>query len=367
MKRIASKILLLIALVLSVPAATAQIEEESFKLVASDKYELDARVAFPDGHSDNEVSKVIILLHGSGPQSMDADFTAVTRDGKPNLFFKELSDTLATAGFAVIRYHKRSFQTNLALQSATGFKESEVYKTFAANPLLYFVDDAKDAVSWAENRFPEAEVFLLGHSQGAYIALQVAHQLPQVKGVGLIGFAISSLDVLLFEQTVYRPLSLFIDLDLDGDGFLSPEELAAETPVATSIRGQMSIIDLDGDASLSKMELQAGNLSNLLIRDVAGILREQEARYPRAAEILAGASFKAAFFQGMWDNQTPAYNTKAVELVSRFVWSKDSFRFFYFDGLGHALDKRDRYDDLQYNTLDQGAKNTIVRELSAFF
>jgi alpha-beta hydrolase superfamily lysophospholipase len=53
------------------------------------------------------------------------------------------------------------------------------------NPMKLFVDDAKDCVALAGERFPSAKVFLLGHSQGTYIALQVAHQMPAVKGVAL--------------------------------------------------------------------------------------------------------------------------------------------------------------------------------------
>jgi pimeloyl-ACP methyl ester carboxylesterase len=351
--------ILLLSLIL-IPRAGGQSIEEAFPVVGSDGFELDGLLAIPDGGA---VERVVVLLHGSGPQSMDSDLTAVTRGGKQNLLFKDLSSALVAAGFAVVRYNKRSYQVSLELQQDPSFVQSEAYTTFASNPLNYFVDDAVAAVRQVRDRYPDAELRLFGHSQGAYVALQVSQQVPDIAGLALVGFALSSTDVMLFEQTVYRPLPLFTDLDGNGDGLLDAEELGSADPVAASLSAQMAIIDLDGDGSLSQAEMQAGNLSNLVIRDLAGSLRAQEAAYPRPAEILAGLDMDVVFFQGLWDNQTPAYNALAVQLVARIVWQKNNFRFHFFPELGHALDARDRYDDLQYSTIDPDALATIVREI----
>jgi hypothetical protein len=189
-----------------------------------------------------------------------------------------------------------------------------------------------------------------------------------IKGVALIGFAVSSTETLVLEQTVYRPLSLFRRLDTNGDDRLDATELAVDDPVAATIRPQMPVIDLDADQSLSVMELQAGNLSNLLIRDMGlAVLTRQEATYPRVAEILKDARFQVIFLQGLWDNQTPAYNTKAVELTNRHVWKKDNIHFTYFPQLGHALDHRGSYDDLKFDTIDPEAKRTVAEQLQKLF
>lgn len=347
--------------------AAAQSIEEPFPIVASDGFEMDGLVSLPAHDGNTHVERVVILLHGSGPQSMDEDLTAVTKDGEQNLFFKELSDTLSAAGFAVVRYHKRSYQANVRAQEDPAYARSETLQAFAANPLKYFVEDAAQAVRQARERFPDARIYLLGHSQGSYIALQVAHTSGDVAGLALIGFSLSSTDVLIFEQTVYRPLSLFDELDTDGNGTLSGVELSVDDPVATSLRGQLAVVDLDANGAIERLELQAGNLSNLMLRDIAGVMRMQEAAYPRPAEILAGMTVPVVFFQGLWDNQTPAYHAKAVELVARHVWGKQNFRFFYFPDLGHALDARTGYGDLQFSTIHQKAKASVARELAAIF
>ena len=74
-----------------------------------------------------------------------------------------------------------------------------------------------------------------------------------------------------------------------------------------------------------------------------------------------------AFFQGLLDNQTPAYNTKSIELVNNLVWKKETMSFVYFPGLGHALDPRDAYGDLQYSPMDLAAVRQLAESLSVFF
>jgi len=163
----------------------AQDPEAAFKLPTSDGFMLDGKLRLPPGATSNQEERVIILLHGSGPQSMDSDFTTITKEGKKNLFFVETCDALSTAGFAVLRYNKRSYQANLAIQQDPSYRTSDQYQAYAANPLDYFVSDAVDAVRYAESTFPNADIYLFGHSQGTFIALQVAHQMSQVRGGAL--------------------------------------------------------------------------------------------------------------------------------------------------------------------------------------
>eukprot|EP00913_Durusdinium_trenchii_P008850 g8316.t1 len=341
--------------------------EQAFALKCRDGFTLDGTYRLPAKTETANAKRVVILLHGSGPHSMDADLTAVTRDGRKNLFFKDIATALSSAGFVVVRYNKRSYQSREAAKKDRAFVKTKVFQDFVKNPLKYFVDDARDCVKWSAKKFPAASVYLLGHSQGTYLALQVAGQDSQVKGVALVGFYLSSLDTLVFEQTVNRPMSLFTSLDTNGDQVIDQQELKSEKKIAALLRAQMKVIDLDADGRLAKVEYQAANYSNLIVRDLLGSMRRQEAAYPRPAEILKGAKFQVAFFQGLLDNQTPAYHTKAVELIVRNVTKKPNFRFHYFPGLGHALDKRDGYDDLKYNTIDDKAKQSLATELNAFF
>jgi pimeloyl-ACP methyl ester carboxylesterase len=342
--------------------------EQPFQLECRDGFVLDGMIAEPDGDRAGQKEKVVILLHGSGPQSMDEDLTAVTEGGKKNLWFKEISDALAGVGFTVVRYHKRTQQCNLKIAEDSAYIKSEEFQGFTANWLKLFVDDAVDCARYVQTTRPEAGIYFLGHSQGSYVALQAAHQLESIRGVALIGFYLFGVETALMEQTVYRPMGHFRNLDVNGDDTLDADELAVEDPVAAQLRPQVPVVDSDGDGTISDVELKAGNLSNLLVIDLGlAAFTRQEATYPRQADILRDAEFKVIFLQGLWDNQTPAYHAKAVELAARHVWKKENFRFTWFPELGHALDRRDSYEDITYDTIDDDAKQQLARQLQEFF
>ena len=226
----------------------------------------------------------------------------------------------------------------------------------------------KAYVQWATDKYPNVPIYLLGHSEGTYVALQVAHEVQNVKGVALIGFFGSSLETISFEQFIYRPLEHFTALDENRDEVLNEKELSSKNPIAEALRQQSALMDLNADQHISLSEFKAANFSNLLIRDFIGNpYRQDQASYPQVGEILSKAHFKVLFLQGMWDNQTPAYNTQGVEMANKMVWKKDTFQFVYFPKLGHALDPRDNYVDIIYRPVDPEALKEVGKRIHSFF
>ncbi len=349
--------------------AEAQAAEESFQLTCRDGYKLDGKIQTPTAEQlgDNP-QRVIIFCHGSGQQSMDQDLSSVTRDGKENLFFRDIAESLVNAGFTVIRHHKRSFQVQLQFREDPTIRDDPGVKAFVANPLQFFVNDCLDGVAFAREKYPDAQIYLLGHSVGTYVALQAAQQNDAIAGVALLGFYATSTEYLVFEQHIARPASQFATLDANHDGQLQADELQADSDLAKALIAQRELLDLNDDQLISVSEFQAASLSSLFVGGLLKAIdfRKQEEAYPRVTEILQTAEFKAAFFQGLWDNQTPAYNAQAVQLLATNVWQKD-FRFHYFSELGHALDKRSDYADTTYDTIDADALATLTAELDEFF
>ena len=331
-----------------------------------DGFGLPAAVDLPEGVSEKSaVKRVAVLLHGSGPQSMDADFTAISAPGEENRWFVDVSRGLTQAEIAVVRYDKRSYEAARKLKSDPGFARSKVFRDYAANPLRYFVEDARIFVNWTKRRFPAAKVFMLGHSQGAYIALQVARKEKAVAGLALVGFTLQSLDTALYEQHVYRPLEAFRRLDLNRDGRLDARETAGEGKLREALQRQTRVLDLNGDSFIDESEYTAGNLSNIVLDlESQSAMRKQEARYPRAGEAIRDLDVPVAFFQGEWDNQCRSFNAKAVEIMNRAIWKKDNLHFHYFPGLGHALDPRANLHDLTYRRIDSKALATMVAALN---
>lgn len=345
--RFVSALVLSLALLVATPAAQAGQRDLTLDRVPG--FPLAARLSWPGDGPESEVEAVALLLHGSGPQDMDEDLAGATQGGARNPFFVDLTEALAAQGIATLRYHKRSFVAAQRAREDKAFLETPGYRQLAADPLGEFLADARHAVGWLRTNLPGARVLVVGHSQGCWLALWLAHEGAAVDGLGLIGFALQGIDTLVFEQTVYRPLVELRRLDLDHDGSLSAAELSGEGATAASLRAQRALLDLDGDGALSFDELQAGNLSNSLLRP-SGLAeyRRTEATLPDLATTLRETTLPVAFLQGEWDNQTPARNARAVQLVHRVAWQDRWMRFEFFPGLGHALDRRDRYDDLVF-------------------
>jgi pimeloyl-ACP methyl ester carboxylesterase len=362
-------VITLLAAALAVLSPCAFATTLSTTLSGYEGFGLETEVDLPDATPESSITRVAVLVHGSGAQGMHEDLTSVSA-GVKNLFFDDVSAALVKKGFAVIRYNKRNFQINKMAAKTPSILKSELLAKFTSNPLLYFVEDAKAAAQFAAQRFPAAKVYMIGHSEGTNVALQAAAQSTStVSGVALIGFYCGSLDNVLLEQTVYRPLYIFDQLDANKDGALDANELAADNPAAKSISRQMSAIDLNHDGKLEKSEFMAANYTHVIMdfNDSMRAYRKQEASYPTQADIIKNADFKIAFFQGELDNQTPAYYAKSIELINRAVWQKENLSFHFFDGLGHALDKRSSDVDLVFKPADQTALSDMASELDDFW
>lgn len=332
-------------------------------LKSFDGYRLDYEIDYPVGKN---TSRVVVLVHGSGPQDMREDLSTVSAPGTQNYFFKDLSDALTKKGFAVVRYNKRAYQLGERLKKDPAFIKSSTFRDFSSRPLDTTIKDAEAFVKFSAKTFSGAKVYLLGHSEGAMISLHVADRARTVTGVALIGFATQSQDSLLFEQVVYRSLHYFDSLDNDRDGVLTAVELAADNPVAKSLSRQLPFLDQDKSGKLERSEFMGGNLVNILA-DAPGMeeWHREEAALKRPASIIKTASFDVFFFQGELDNQTPAYNARAVQLANTLIWKKPNLHFKFFPGLGHALDKRIDYQDLVFKPADKQALEELASELSS--
>lgn len=356
-------------------AAAATAEETPFTHESFDGYRIEARLALPEGVAEGEVERVVILLGGSGAYDMDLDLTTVSRDkATKNLWLKEVSDALVAGGFGTIRYNKRPFQLGVTIQAVKAAKrepteeERAVVKRYQDNPLKAIVDDCKSFAEAAEKRFPKAKILLLGASEGTHVALWAAHELKQIDGVALIGFYARSLDTTTYEQMVHRDQYPFRELDKDGDGDLTKDELKSEAPSARTLLLQFAALDIDGDGRLSLMEYKAACLvAWAKSGDVGDAYRRQEAAYPAMFDILKESDYPVVFLQGMWDNQTPACNAMAAEVLARYVWKKDTLTFRYFPKLGHCLDPRESENDLLYSRIDADAAKAVVAEMDKRF
>jgi len=335
----------------------------AFSFASYDGFTLDGKVELPEDAAESDVRRVMILIHGSGPLDLNEN---AWNGPKPHLF-RDLSWELTARGFAVLRYNKRSYQVSVEMKKDPAFAQSEAYKVMESNWLKAFVEDARALIVYAQKRFPQAQIYLLGHSQGTYVGLMAAHLNETVKGVALVGYCPVSADTIVFEQVVYRSLRTFRELDADRDGMLDPEEIGGGNGLSDALRAQLGVIDGDKDGRISEPEFMAGQYANLVDHDLWGpAWRRQEAEYPTANQVLKEAGFKVAFFLGLLDNQTPYYYTRAVQIIDESIWKKGML-FVYYPGLGHGLDPRAGFMDMNMGSASPEALKDLAAKLDAFF
>jgi len=159
----------------------ASTEEVVFE---NDEFTLEGTLHIPTRNSD-EVLPAVILVHGSGPNSRNE-----TSSGQLNLsfgfsldVFVELAEALQAAGYAVLRYDKRS------CGPFNGLCEND----YPLDPDMLVSDFVADAVAGArwlaehEAVNPD-EVFVVGHSQGAALMPAALAAEPALAGgVSLAG------------------------------------------------------------------------------------------------------------------------------------------------------------------------------------
>jgi pimeloyl-ACP methyl ester carboxylesterase len=343
---------------------------DAIPIKSFDGFVLNSVVTVPGDASDASVKRVVVFVHGSGPQNYDGDLSAITvPKGTKNLVYRDIAEALKKVGFATVRYNKRAFEAKKKTEADPAYTDSEEFKKFNADPLEYYVKDAEFFGDYAKKRFPNSTVYFLGHSEGTSVALQALTRSKNIGGVALIGFTNEPIGTSIFEQTVYRPLIYFQQADLNRDGIVDHQELNQNSDIAKALRPQLTVLDLNSDGQIDESEYKAGNYSNLVASDALynQNYSMREAQYSRPSEIIRGTKAKILFLQGEWDNQTPAYFSRSIQLINNVQWKKDGLRFRFFPKAGHALDLRPDPQDLSYRKLTEETLNAVATELSGFF
>ena len=360
---------------LSISPESSHACERPLTLQGKGGLELPGMLSIPCGVPNDEVEKVVILIHGSGPMNMNSDLTDATRDKKANPLFQNVSGALMKEGFAVIRYDKRSHVWRTRIQKDPKVAHDPALADLPKKLYSYLISDVKQAIAWSKKYLKNAQITLMGHSQGAYIALQAAHNDPDVKGVALWGFYASSMGTIAYTQIIHRTLARLKVLDKNSDGAWTAKELSKKHPNFEGIESAFSragikkafrTIDRNGDKALSAQEIKAFLLSSALPMGLVGSIEKQEAAYPSVMEILQSATFKTAFFHGTWDSQTPVFHAWAAERLLTESKPKEHLHFRYFPRLGHGLDPRKHPMDFLFQPPDPAALQTMAKDLMTF-
>jgi dipeptidyl aminopeptidase/acylaminoacyl peptidase len=117
---------------------------------------------------------LIIIVPAAGPTDFDGNFNS-----KP---YKDLAVGLATNGYAVFRYNKRS------LNYGFNFLQNKL-NGVTFTPREDLLNDLQAAINLLKKNpnIDSTKIYLLGHGEGAYFAPFIANENPFIKGIILMG------------------------------------------------------------------------------------------------------------------------------------------------------------------------------------
>jgi dienelactone hydrolase len=173
-------------------------------------------------------------VHGSGPNDRDES------EGGAKIF-RDLAEGLASRGIAVLRYEKRTRQYPQQCAADANFTVNRET-----------VEDAVRAVALlrTQAKIDPARVYVLGHSQGGYLAPRIMRRDPKIAG-----FVVLAGNV--------RPLE---------EGFIDQVEYLA------SLKGNLTAEDQEKLAAIKKNPLAGMNLPTPYLADLKGYRPDVEAK-----------------------------------------------------------------------------------------
>lgn len=225
---------------------------ELIAVEARDGYQLEGKLDMPQGRAE----RLVLFVNGSGPNTYDNTrqlSEEVTFD-----YYDLFAQQLTQRGAAFCRFSARGCTPGGQPPMYVQIDEA-AYQTYLPENSI---NDVEDQVRYllADERLKDAQVYLLGWSEGTMIAAHVAQRgnVP-VDALVLCGYVNGTMmEALTWQQTggssmvVYRQY-----FDTDGDGVISQEEFAADPyGLAPYLGAGFDQIDMNGDGSLTQEDFR---------------------------------------------------------------------------------------------------------------
>jgi uncharacterized protein len=223
---------------------------------------------------------IVVLIHGSGPNDRDETIGA----NKP---FRDLTVGLARHGIATLRYDKRT--------EALGPRFVDEVK----NPTMddEIVDDAVAAMVQAAARRDVGPLFIVGHSQGAWLAPRIADGATK-RGVHVAGIVMLASPITPFEDLIVDQYAFLTQMKSRGATDEMLQEMKNRRDNVKKLVAQHGVGSADPTATTAVDALPLPlNLPASLWLDLA--------RYDPAAALAAQPDLPALLTFGGRDFQVP--------------------------------------------------------------
>ncbi|MBX3014896.1 MAG: alpha/beta hydrolase [Caldilineaceae bacterium] len=302
----------------------------------------------------------VILFSGTGPADMDASYSAgVGQASSTN--FQKIAEAFGEAGIAVLRFNKRGVLAH------GEYDYEQLQQTFVNQRII----DAEAVMTTAKAQ-PEVDdnqIFLYGWSEGGIVATYTAYAHPEVAGLLLQ----APLNLRLEEALVYQHLNIGLPyleevIDQDGDGKLSPAEVAAipagpvwflglfstRTSFLAALLPLQPNLDLDNDGLVDiQTELRpfVEGLIPLVARIYAGMSPSRT-----IAELVPALAMPILVLHGDRDGWIPVEAAIAIAGAA-----PDRVTLLRYPTLGHALSPTERMaEDSFYEMAEEPIQDMIA-------
>ena len=328
-------------------------ETSLLTLTASDGVELTGKLDLPAG--EEAVEKIVFYINGSGPNTYDNH----RQSGSLVFDYYDLfAQQFAARGVGFFRWSTRGVTPGETPPYFADVDE-ETYRTYLP------ATSVSDIGEWIgklrkNERLQDAEIYLLGWSEGTIIAPLAAKAFPgEIDGLLLCGYCNDRMDEIFdWQQTGHSSMIFYQTyFDTDGDGRISPEEFAADPyGLAASVLGNTPFdqIDLNGDGVLTAEDFaimlaptrqafydavergdDAWLAENYSVRLTSGWFKAHQALAPNRETMLT-LELPITIFHGTMDANCDVAGVYAIE-ESFAQHGKDNLTVHVYPGYDHDL------------------------------
>ena len=295
----------------------------------------------------------VILIHGSGPEDMNAAISTFGLDAKPVLpfpIFKNISSYLSKNGFAVLRYHKHY---------VTGPGQADFQKFYTKLDLPQMLSDAERVLETvtANSKLDKTQVFLYGWSEGSAVAATLAVEHPELCGLIVQGPVTGPWRDLFLYQLLEVGLPYLRQASMDERvtvATLKQLQTGSGGLVAKSIlnylgdpikfqQGTLAVnpaLDTNKDGMLEPSELTPEAFAKILddLLSPRGYLNiySSERALPDVTQQAANLKLPLLILQGAHDASVPVCGAKVLGAALKKGGNLD-YTLKVYPGLGHSL------------------------------
>lgn len=224
----------------STPAEVYEASSEVIDVTAHDGYTFKGRLTTPEGGA---VSKLVIFVNGSGANTYDNPRIGFN-------YFDFYAEEFAERGIAFFSYSTRGVEIGDEPPMFVEINDEEFQTYLPSNS----VEDVYSMIKTIKEkkRLKNAEVYLLGWSEGAVIAPLVAEKYPdEVDSLLLAGYVNQNLrDVLTWQNTGGPSMAWYkAHFEADGQGRISKAAYEADPKAAAAdILQNLAFEDIDANS-----------------------------------------------------------------------------------------------------------------------